>query len=50
MPKPGGIIYAIGAVGTPWVKIGSTRTNVEERRKLRASGPARPRRWRRGLP
>jgi DNA-binding XRE family transcriptional regulator len=31
MPKSGGTIYAIGAVGTSWVKIGSTRTAVEKR-------------------
>lgn len=31
MPKPGGTIYAIGAQGTPWVKIGCTHIPVEER-------------------
>jgi hypothetical protein len=31
MPNPGGIIYAIGAVGTSWVKIGRTAGPVLQR-------------------
>ena len=34
MPKPGGIIYAIGTQGSTMVKIGSTRTSVEKRLKI----------------
>lgn len=38
MPKLGGVIYALGAVGTSLVKIGSTRTAVEKRRKQLQTG------------
>jgi transcriptional regulator with XRE-family HTH domain len=40
MSSPGGTIYAIGAVGTSYVKIGSTRTAVE--RRLRALQTGQP--------
>jgi len=33
MPKPGGTIHAIGAVGTTLVKIGRTKKEVEHRRQ-----------------
>jgi DNA-binding XRE family transcriptional regulator len=42
MPKPGGTIYAIGAVGTSWVKIGCTMTAVEKRRKTLQTGQPFP--------
>jgi hypothetical protein len=40
MSNPGGTIYAIGAVGTSYVKIGSTRPSVE--RRMRALQTAQP--------
>jgi len=42
MASPGGIIYAIGAVGTSYVKIGSTRTAVEKRLKALQIGQPFP--------
>jgi hypothetical protein len=42
MPSPGGTIYAIGAVGTSFVKIGSTRTTVVERLKILQTGQPFP--------
>jgi DNA-binding XRE family transcriptional regulator len=42
MPKPGGTIYAIGAVGTSWVKIGSTRAGVAQRLKILQTGQPFP--------
>lgn len=42
MPKPGGTIYAIGAQGTPWVKIGFTRTPVEARLRVLQTGQPFP--------
>jgi DNA-binding XRE family transcriptional regulator len=42
MSKPGGTIYAIGAVGTSYVKIGSTRTSVVERLKMLQTGQPFP--------
>lgn len=38
MPNPGGIIYAMGAVGTTLVKIGSPKTSVEQRRQRLQTG------------
>jgi Meiotically up-regulated gene 113 len=40
MTKPGGTIYAIGAPGMPYIKIGSTRTSVAKR--LQALQTAQP--------
>jgi DNA-binding XRE family transcriptional regulator len=40
--KTGGYIYAIGAVGTSYVKIGSTRTAVEKRLKTLQTGQPFP--------
>ena len=40
MPKPGGTLYAISAVGTSWVKIGSTTGPVINR--LKALQTAQP--------
>ena len=40
--KTGGFIYAIGAVGTSYVKIGSTRTSVEHRRSVLQIGQPLP--------
>jgi hypothetical protein len=42
MPKPGGTIYAIGAVGTSWVKIGSTTGAVMQRLKILQTGQPFP--------
>ena len=41
-PTPGGILYAIGAPGTPYVKIGRTRTPVEKRLGSLQSGYPAP--------
>ena len=42
MPKPGGMIYALGTVGTSWVKIGCTTGLVEERVKILQTGRPSP--------
>ena len=42
MSKPGGYIYAIGAEGTDFVKIGSTRVSVEKRMKGLQTGQPFP--------
>jgi transcriptional regulator with XRE-family HTH domain len=42
MSSPGGTIYAIGAMGTSYVKIGSTRTAVERRLKVLQTGQPFP--------
>jgi DNA-binding XRE family transcriptional regulator len=42
MPKPGGMIYALGTVGTSWVKIGCTTGLVEERVKILQTGQPFP--------
>lgn len=42
MPKPGGYIYALGAEGTSFVKIGSTRTSVPLRLKQLQTGQPFP--------
>lgn len=42
MPRHGGTIYAIGTVGTSWVKIGSTRTAVEKRLQTLQTGQPLP--------
>jgi transcriptional regulator with XRE-family HTH domain len=42
MSNPGGIIYAIGAVGTSWVKIGRTAGPVMQRLKTLQTGQPFP--------
>jgi Meiotically up-regulated gene 113/Helix-turn-helix len=42
MPKPGGTIYALGAVGTSWVKIGCTTGRVEDRVTILQTGQPFP--------
>jgi DNA-binding XRE family transcriptional regulator len=42
MDKTGGVIYAIGAIDVPWIKIGSTTRNVENRLKELQTGQPFP--------
>jgi hypothetical protein len=42
MPSPGGTIYAIGAVGTSWVKIGRTTGPVMKRLQTLQTGQPFP--------